>query len=84
MHQYDIDTTLYDIKCGDKVSYGMKIVKFLATSFYKHPYDSTHQFLSYACVPPKGISRETVVGKWGLRRDCVPGLGRVPGTHPAK
>ena len=60
MYQYDIDTILklHDIESDDKVRYGVKIVKFPATSFQNQPYDSTHQFLSYIFVPPKSMGRE--------------------------
>lgn len=33
---------LHDIECGDKVRYGVIIVKFTATSFQEHPYHSSH------------------------------------------
>lgn len=33
---------LHDVECGDTVRYGVRIVKFRATSFQEHPYHSSH------------------------------------------
>lgn len=50
----DIIIKLYDIERGDKMRYSVRIVKFPAISFQKHPYPSSHQFLNCTCVLPKG------------------------------